>query len=46
MILQERMNFKWGDVNTRKGGDLTATVEKERQMTCKHVDQYAMSSRR
>jgi len=46
MILQKRMNFKWGDVNTRKGGDLAATVEKERQMTSKHVDQYAMSSSR
>lgn len=46
MILQKRMNYKWGDISTRKGGDLTASVEKERQVTCKHVDQYAMSSSR
>lgn len=46
MTVQKRRNFKWGDVNTRKGGDVTATVEKERQMTSKHVNQYAMSSSR
>lgn len=39
MILQKTINFKWGDTNNRKGGDLTATVEKERQMT---FDQYVL----
>lgn len=29
IILQKRMNFKWGDVNSRRGGDLIASVEKE-----------------